>query len=272
MRLRGKLRACEPLSLPFGMGTGNFAGGDSMLTRCLAELGIRCNTDYDLGLHRKGTCPFAHGCSLTALFRKNPPWLYTAVRRHVGSNRAAVKQIELFDGLGLDAPLQETVAFHHVRPTARASGLGTDPRCAIRLRADRKGNARWWASTCLPNFCILGTPRSSYPALLDAILSHKDVLTPTRRTLRFFSKAALVEAAAHLSVPSPTFLTKLVATYSDLFPSIDPRDFVITGEGSPGYLYSPLAFAFFGTSYMRLTRLLVILREPAIRSILALQR
>ena len=272
-----RLDTCEPLTLPFGMGTGSFAGGDSMLTRCFATLGVRCSTERDLGFAPVGgagaaaaACPFAHGCALTSLFRKNPPWLYHAVSRHIAGRKSVRAEMEKFDGLGLDSPLYDTIAFHHVRPSLRAGGLRPDPRCAIRLRADMGAQARWWSSSCIPSFCFVGAPRSGTLALLGATLAHSDVVPPSRRTLRFFTKPQLAAAAARST--SATFLSRLVATYSDLFPSIDPRDFRLTGEATPTYFYSPLAASFFASPNLRLARLVLLLRNPTTRTLSALER
>ena len=216
--VRRSLPSCAPLARHYGMGSGAFVGGDAMITRCFATMGLRCSNERELGLEPAGpihpgakhpgaihpgpihpgakhpgakppgVCPFAHGCSLASLFRKNPPWLYTAARRRVGRRPADAEGVELFDELGLQAavthgghtwrlhmavthggrrrgrcrcrptaaphrcclaavspqaPLSETISFHHVRPSTRADGLSTDPRCAIHLSMGRGSRARW---------------------------------------------------------------------------------------------------------------------------------
>ena len=65
-----RLGECRPLALPGAMGGGVYTGGDSLLTRCFASFGIRCSSEKDMGIDAR--CPLPHGCSLLALFRKNP--------------------------------------------------------------------------------------------------------------------------------------------------------------------------------------------------------
>ncbi|KAL1500468.1 hypothetical protein AB1Y20_013125 [Prymnesium parvum] len=271
--LRPGLEACASLALPFAMGRGSYAGGDSMLTRCFAMLGVRCSTELDLGLEASpGTpsrCPFAHGCSLTALFRKNPPWLYYAVERHIGGRRAVRAVVEQFDGLGLDTPLHDVISFHHVRPTTHDAAMRADPRCAIRLHTDKTSHARWWSSSCIPHFCLVGAPHANSTALLDALLAHPDVVRPSRRSFAFFHRPHVIAAAR--GKPSVA-IPRLVSAYSELFPQVDPRDFRLTGEASAGYMYSHLAATFFSSTHLRLARLVILLRDPVSRTLRALER
>ena len=66
--------------------------------------------------------------------------------------------------------------------------------------------------------------------------------------------------------PNPNPHPHQVQPYCDLFPRIDPRDFRITGEASPSYLYSAPALAFYMQPNLRMTRLVILLREPAERT------
>ena len=100
-----------------------------MLTRCLAGLGVRCSNQRDLQLDRPERCPFAHGCDLTSLFRKNPPWFYLAATRHQkrvrrqGTITNVAQRTALADALyGLDAPLDEQAM--SARPARTLSRLG----------------------------------------------------------------------------------------------------------------------------------------------------
>ena len=58
----------------------------------------------------------------------------------------------------------------------------------------------------------------------------------------------------------------MLAAYMDLFPKIDPREFVVTGEASPAYLYSPSAAIFFESKFASHMKLVVLLRDPADRA------
>ena len=89
---------------------------------------------------------------------------------------------------------------------------------------------------------------------------HPDVRPPAKKELRFWRPVAAPHA--HLrSRPE-----RQLQVYSDLFPLIDPRDFQVTGEASPAYLYSLPALRFFLQPNMRMARLILLLRDPAARA------
>ena len=288
--VRGNLPSCAPLAGWMAMGDTIFSGGDSMLTRCLAGLGVRCSNQRDLQLDRPERCPFAHGCDLTSLFRKNPPWFYLAATRHQkrvrrqGTITNVAQRTALADALyGLDAPLDETIAFHHVKPSNRVHGFDADSRCAVRMRSDPAGRAGWWASACLPHFALLGAPHAGTEMLANAIFLHPEVVAPPFEGLDFFRMPGRVQTllgavyevdrghGAARRVGHSTMSTgpwrALLRLYANHFPSIDPRDFRLTGEASPQYLYSAAAPAFFSLEHLRMSRLVVILRNPAERAL-----
>jgi hypothetical protein len=276
-----QLGKCASLTEWRAMGDSIFSGGDSMLTRCLAELGVRCSTERDLRIDEPQRCPFAHGCAFAALFRKNPPWFYRAAGQHKRARRT-VRQSQPAESLGLSSPLHETIAFHHVKPSSRTKGLGPDPRCAVRMRSDPNARAGWWGSSCLPNFILLGAQHAGVDGLFNTLRSHPEVVAPPFASLDLFAMRGRVQelladllasfkasAAAEQSsqpVASGAWV-RLLRLYANYFPAIDPRDFRLTGEATPSYLYSAAAAAFFAHAHFRLARLVIVLREPASRTL-----
>lgn len=266
--IRAQLPRCERFAAPGAMGDTIFAGGDSMITRCLAMLGVRCANERDLRIDGMGgRCPFAHGCTLSGLFRKNPPWLYVAAARR---QRPKAHQFTEADQA---QALRDTIAFHHVKPSRRVPGMEIDPRCAVRMRTDPAGRAGWWGSTCLPHFCLLGVPLAGLDALLHVVYAHPDVVRPPFASLDFFSKRGavrrLLAEARHESNDTSAWV-RLLRLYADHFPAIDPRDFHVTGEASPEYFYTEVASSFFVQPYLRLMRHIILLREPTARTLMAL--
>ena len=134
-----------------------------------------------------------------------------------------------------------------------------------------------WASTCLPAFCIVGAPRSGSRRLLQAITHHPEVVTPLRKSLQFFSASGRVQE--YLRELNWTWYNPMTANgstvanmrlrrlYANSFPSIDPRDFKLTGEASVSYLYSAAAPSFFAHPHFALIRLILLLRQPTSRSL-----
>lgn len=288
--VHNKLSACEPFVEPMAFGDSIYSGGDSMLTRCFATFNVRCANERDLQLQVPARCPFRHGCALVSLFRKNPPWFYIAARSV--SNTKLAQRAQPDSVLGLNAPLDETIAFHHVKPSSRLSSTRPDPRCAVRLRTDPKSRAGWWGSTCMPNFCLIGAPRSGTRSLLDALVRHPDVVMPARRSLQFFTseRSLSLLGALNWTWHTPVIRATMVAgteadvssaraagaqlkrAYANSFPAIDPRDFKVTGEASPSYLYNAQAPVFFAHAHFKLLQLVVVLRQPTARSLAELGR
>ena len=255
-----QLGACAALAEPFAMGPGKFGGGDSMTTRCLASLGVRCSNDDDLNLAGE-RCPMAHGCALERLFRKNPPWLYRALRRTL-ANASAIRRKKLRRMIDEEALLPDdaAVSFHHVPPTRRARAMDTDPRCAIRLVSRESRAVGWWLSSCLPYLFVAGAPKAGTSSLWRYLAQHPDVVPPERKELRFFTP--VTDAARHAGAA----VGELLSRYANLFPSIHPRDFQVTGEASPAYVYSAAALRFFAQPNLKLARVVLLLREPAERT------
>ena len=222
-----------------------------MLTRCLASFGVRCSSEADMGLDVRCTLP--HGCSLLALFRKNPPWFYFAARRYVRSlmaqskanhsslskSRKAIvnaydsqgkpkpaqspKSVTSSSSLSLHVPLEATVAFHHVKPTARSATYKPDQRCGVRLKAKNAAHVGWWSSRCLPFFFLVGAPESGTTRLFAWVAQHPDVLLPRRKELGFWRPVSSPLSRLRLKPQ------RQLQPYCDLFPRIDPRDFKVRG-------------------------------------------
>lgn len=272
-----QLTACKPFTTWKGMGDTIFSGGDSMLTRCMATLGFRCSSEKDLRFDELGRCPFRHGCSLASLFRKNPPWFYVAA----SSKRKQLEDANRFgsDVYGLSAPLEETIAFHHVKPTSRSTSFKPDARCAVRMKQDPSARAGWWGSSCLPHFCLVGALGAGTDVLLGALNAHPEVVRASFEGLDFFSiggrvqqllDKARLERAVDVS-SAKAVLARLLLLYSNHFPLIDPRDFRLTGDASPEYFYDPMAATFFAQPNMRLHRVIIMLRNPVVRAVLDMQ-
>ena len=279
--VRASLPSCAPLAGWMAMGDTIFSGGDSMLTRCLASLGVRCSNEQDLRLDQKGRCPFAHGCKLTTLFRKNPPWFYVAATRYQRKFRKQVaRESPMTEELyGLEAPLEETVSFHHVKPSIRSHGFGPDLRCAVRMRSDPGGRAGWWGSACLPHFALLGAPYAGIDSLMRAVYAHPEVVKPAFENLNFFDLRGrahkLLEAAAasaRQGARTSSVWRILLRLYANYFPLVDPRDFRVTGEANSRHFYATVAPVFFSLEHLRLARLVILLRDPAERTMAELER
>lgn len=155
----------------------------------------------------------------------------------------------------------ETLTYHRVRPTERVPGLAADPRCAVWVRLPTQLEPGGWhhvSSTCAPHFVIAGAPKGGTTSLFRYLLQHPEVLPPARKELLFFRAVALGHAARRASEHHRR-------AYMALFPHIDPRDFKLTGEASPGYLYDAQAADLFG-SRLPSVRVVLALRDPRERA------
>ncbi len=227
---------------------------------------------------------------LDDIFRRDPPWVYpplamgtilVATRRSAGAS--AIEQYHKLERSSL--PLSSVVSFHRVRPTSRTAGLEKDPRCRIYASYSRlESGPAHWNSRCLPNFVLLGTPKSGTTSLFNWIVQHPDLRAPLRKELHFWAPVlvpekgcldreeceALASRGDRRRGPNWPLSTgtvgRMLAAYLELYPRIDPRDFAISGEASPAYMYSPSAALFFESALMKHARLLLLLREPSERA------
>jgi hypothetical protein len=235
---------------------------------------------------------------LDDLFRRGPPWVYpplgsgtilVATRRSVGAR--AIEQYERIRTNGLSTT--SVVSFHRVRPTQRTTNWRQDPRCRVFAEYTRlESGPAHWTSRCLPNFVVLGTPKSGTTSLFNWILQSPDLRAPVRKELHFWAPVLTPEKNCADRADCPAFasrstsgsntasaaqaearwpLSKLTAgrmltSYLELFPRIDPREFVLTGEASPAYLYSPSVALFFENSLVSHIKLILLLRDPTERT------
>jgi len=294
-----RLESCAPLrSL---MDRLQFAGGDLMLAKCFEFLGHRCNLEKEIPYSSESSILAQGGAipKLEELFRRGPPWVYpplatgtilVATRRSAGAR--AIEMYQRLTSSGL--PLTSVISFHRVRPSVRSKGVDKDPRCRVFAEYTRlQSGPAHWTSRCLPNFVLIGTPKSGTTSLFNWVLQHPDMRAPIRKELHFWAPVLTAEkncadregcAAFHKSPrPERSFdggssqklaqwpLSKLISgkllfNYLELFPRLDPRDFAVTGEASPAYMYSPSVALFFESSLAAHIKLLILLRDPAERT------
>ena len=135
----------------------------------------------------------ATGASTGAAAPRTQPWFYYAAKRFVrqlkhqeATNASALSEgrkviVKAYDSegrqldppktmssassLSLHVPLEATVAFHHVKPTARSPSYRPDPRCGVRLKAKNAAHVGWWSSRCLPYFFVVGAPKAGTTSL-----------------------------------------------------------------------------------------------------------
>ncbi len=116
----------------------------------------------------------------------------------------------------------------------------------------------------LPEFFIVGQPKSGTTALYEMLKSHPGIYMPELKETRFFDREwhpgmTPIDpdlSAEYASDPHPDTL----AEYLDLFAGARPDQ--RAGEASPGYLRSPLTAARIA-EFEPDARIIAILREPA---------
>ena len=235
---------------------------------------------------------------LDDLFRRGPPWVYpplgsgtilVATRRSAGAR--ALEQYERIRSGGL--PSSSVISYHRVRPTGRTQSWKQDPRCRVFAEYMRlESGPAHWSSRCLPHFLLFGTPKSGTTSLFNWILQNPDLRAPVRKELHFWAPVLTPEkncadraecssfahgngassgaggsANGNARWPLNKFTAgRMLASYLELFPRIDPREFAVTGEGSPAYLYSASAALFLENSLLSHIRLIVLLRDPTERA------
>lgn len=280
------LDKCAPLRTL--MDRLEMAGGDLMLSKCMEFLGQSCSISEEISpklTHR-----------LDDLFRRGPPWVYPPMPLGtilVAAKDSGIKAIEQHhrlrssEGAALN---HQVISFHRVQPSSRSEGFLKDPRCRVFGQYTKLESGPFtWFSRCLPAFVIIGTPKSGTTSLFNWLLQHPDVRAPLRKELHMWvpllqpSRACLDRVdCLYVSPPKnqkdsrvevkPTWplhketIVRVLWPYLQLYPRIDPRDFAITGEGSPAYLYSASAMLFLQSQLMGHTKLVVLLRDPADRT------
>jgi len=237
---------------------------------------------------------------LDNLFRRGPPWVYpplssgtvlVATRRSAGA-----RAIEAYHRLTEDKfPLSSVISFHRVRPSHRTPQWDKDPRCRVIAEYMKlESGPAHWSSRCLPTFVLLGTPKSGTTSLFNWILQHPDLRAPVRKELHFWAPVLTPEkncadredcnvfkngksnakeggtrsttsSTAHWPL-STVSSGRMLSNYIELFPRVDPREFGITGEASPAYIYSPSVALFMESPLGAHTKLILLLRDPTERA------
>lgn len=287
-----RLEQCAPLRAM--MDKLQFAGGDLMIAKCLEFLGHHCLNEREIPTVRAGGAirNGIGGQRLDDLFRRGPPWVYPPLAggtilvatRHSAGARAIEQHHRLTKST---LPLSSVISFHRVRPSLRTSGSSKDPRCRVIADYTRlESGPAHWNSRCLPHFLLIGTPKSGTTSLFNWVLQHPDVRAPVRKELHFWApvltpekncvdksscvafRAASRGAADGQSLwPLPMIVAgRMLTSYLESFPRIDPREYAITGEASPAYLYSPSAAIFLESSLMTHVKMLILLRDPVERT------
>jgi hypothetical protein len=121
----------------------------------------------------------------------------------------------------------------------------------------------------LPEFFIVGQPKSGTTALYEMLRSHPDIYMPALKETRFFdrewhpgmkpiteSSAAAARAGDGASDPHPNTLEQYLALFANA------KSGQRAGEASPGYLRSPLTAARIA-EFEPAARIIAIFREPA---------
>ena len=227
------------------------------------------------------------------LFRPDPPWVKSEVWRRLyylvnkdmqdtkydpfSSYIAAGGEMKDID----DAKKFPVVSYHHTRHSVRSGYLGNvkpDKRCRARTTLVGWGEGLKGSLLpvvrCDPRFVIIGAPKAGTTSLFAYLLQHPDMVSPPRKELHLFLPILSPPRTHGLSIDpqvrrdSDEYALRqkvLHVQYLSMFPRISPRQFKITGEASPIYLYSPEAAAFF-FSHLPETRLIVMLRDPRTRA------
>ncbi|KAL1495599.1 hypothetical protein AB1Y20_016959 [Prymnesium parvum] len=257
------------------------AGGDLMIAKCFEFLGVRCQLVEELPLDGKAV-------QLEDLFRRGPPWVYPPLPGGtilVASHLMGAKAIEQHQRLANGhLPNTEVISFHRVRPSLRAQGWDRDPRCRIYAEYTRleTGPVNWF-SRCLPHFLVVGTPKSGTTSLFNWIMQHPDARAPARKELHAWTPVLQPDRSCADRPGCAVFnpkrrgmgpawpISKQVAgkmldAYLANFPRIDPREFALTGEATPAYVYSPSALMLLQSALMSHTHILLLLRDPAERA------
>jgi hypothetical protein len=107
----------------------------------------------------------------------------------------------------------------------------------------------------LPDFFIVGQPKSGTTALYEVLKEHPQIFLPDRKEPRFF-----VSEMLERDTPRPGGTPKTLAEYMSWFE--DARVDQLVGEASPWYLWSPTAAARIAATCPD-ARIIAILREPA---------
>ena len=124
-----------------------------------------------------------------------------------------------------------------------------DPRC-VPFFIDHKYH-------CLPHFIIGGVPKAGTTSLYKYLLQHPEVVAAEDKELTFWGNFFSPKRRPKREEVMQEYLTK--------FPKIEPGDFKLTGEATPGYLYCYTCPTYI-LRYLPKVRFIFTLRSPLQRS------
>ena len=268
-----RLRECEVLVDGGRDGIGRIInGGDHLVAACVLQL------LGDVGAPRRRS--HIHGALFVGRSRRGwrrgwsaprsrptPPMSPRAEDEDVvrAVDAEAIRRLaQVDDAVREDDRLGAQRRRRHVAPRAAAArdgGVGWDRRCSIWVDLHpTSGLVTQQLSRCAPHFVIAGAPKGGTTSLFAYLLQHPEIVRPRRRGRSVPTFAPITRPLTRVSVSHATRLK-----YMNLFPQVDPRDFKLTGEASPAYLYHGAAAALFA-SHLRTTRVVLLLRDPAERT------
>ena len=138
----------------------------------------------------------------------------------------------------------------HAALKAEAAGGGAyDTRCTP-VFLDHKYH-------CLPHFIIGGVPKAGTTSLYKYLMQHPEVLPAEDKELTFWGNFFSPKRRPKREEVMQEYLTK--------FPKIEPGDFKLTGEATPGYLYCYTCPTYI-LRYLPKVRFIFTLRSPLQRS------
>lgn len=156
--------------------------------------------------------------------------------------------------------VRDAVSFHGVEDmnsmflalqanAAGGSGQAFDPRC-VPVFVDHK-------YVCLPHFIIGGVPKAGTTSLYKYLMQHPDVRPAEDKELTFWGN--------FFSPKRRPGREEVTTKYLAQFPRIEPDDFKVTGEATPGYLYCSTCPTYI-LKYIPKIKFIFTLRSPLPRS------
>ena len=144
------------------------------------------------------------------------------------------------------------IGMHRMRPAEGSFDFAPDPRCRIVEEHARRGLLQ--THRCAPYFAVIGSPKSGTTSLFDYLLQHPQIKPPRTKELHAFKPVADWAAGTRVTEKSLTMM----------YPYVDPREFVVTGDASPATWEHSAAAALLRA--MRV-KCILLLRHPVERSI-----
>ena len=145
--------------------------------------------------------------------------------------------------------VEDMTSMHRALSANASGGLAYDPRC-VPVFVNHK-------YTCLPHFIIGGVPKAGTTSLYKYLMEHPEVLPASDKELTFWGN--------FFSPKRRPGREEVMSKYLNNFPVIEPGDFKVTGEATPGYLYCSTCPTYI-LKYIPKVRFLFTLRNPLGRS------